>query len=389
MSIVKINKLNQCLSWNQKNSKLGFILEKEITKVEQQYLLSNLSIFNILYILQLSSEGESKKELQKFLGFTEEDDEVDIFQNFLFGMNNLKNNKTAKLKICNGFFAHYKFRSQILDSFNDFMKKNGTLQYYYGSKYGMEMINEWVNKETNGKITKIIDKMSDDVKLVLINAIHFKCDWKHKFLEGYSRKKDFKKLNENKVSIPFMEDCDHQRYAEGDDYQICALELNDNFEFQILLPKEDANQKDVLAKSEEIWSEAKFNTDYVKYEIPKFKMSYEVSLDKILPVLGLNKIFNEGEANFTGMFNEEVVPNMVIDEIKHKAIIEVLEGGVEAAAVTMASMISLECAMSYPEPKLFMAKRTFQFRIFNKTHEVVLFQGVFDGDSELNDEKQS
>ena len=54
-------------------------------------------------------------------------------------------------------------------------------------------INQWVEEQTNAKIQKIItpDSLGPLTKLVLVNAIYFKGDWKVKFDKSKTRKGDF------------------------------------------------------------------------------------------------------------------------------------------------------------------------------------------------------
>ena len=54
-------------------------------------------------------------------------------------------------------------------------------------------INQWVEEQTNKKITNIIspESISPLTKLVLVNAIYFKADWKVKFDKSKTEKGDF------------------------------------------------------------------------------------------------------------------------------------------------------------------------------------------------------
>jgi serpin B len=47
----------------------------------------------------------------------------------------------------------------------------------------IDLINDWVDSETNGKITKLVDGQSvnNDTRFVLTNAIYFNAAWAEKF----------------------------------------------------------------------------------------------------------------------------------------------------------------------------------------------------------------
>ena len=45
----------------------------------------------------------------------------------------------------------------------------------------IEMVNEWVEKQTNGKITNILSEENRGYVCALANAIYMKADWVNKF----------------------------------------------------------------------------------------------------------------------------------------------------------------------------------------------------------------
>ena len=54
-------------------------------------------------------------------------------------------------------------------------------------------INQWVKEQTNNKIQNLIgpESISSMTKLILVNAIYFKGNWKVKFDKSKTRKGDF------------------------------------------------------------------------------------------------------------------------------------------------------------------------------------------------------
>jgi serine protease inhibitor len=65
---------------------------------------------------------------------------------------------------------------------------------------------------------------------------------------------------------------------------------------------------------------------------PKMKLSYEADLVNSLKKLGMNAAFYESSADFKAMGT--AAKNIFINQIKHKAVLEVDEKGAEGAAVT-------------------------------------------------------
>ena len=72
----------------------------------------------------------------------------------------------------------------------------------------------------------------------------------------------------------------------------------------------------------------------IHLSLPQFKFQYSFdNLRDILSNLGMSTAFDKGYANFKKIYDEEY-KNLYIEDVKHKAFIEVNEEGTEAAAVT-------------------------------------------------------
>jgi serpin B len=77
--------------------------------------------------------------------------------------------------------------------------------------------------------------------------------------------------------------------------------------------------------------------------LPRFKLAYQATLNDALKALGMGIAFDGRRADFSGM-TADGKPGASIDEVKHKAFVEVNEEGTEAAAVTSIGMVRLTMA---------------------------------------------
>ena len=55
----------------------------------------------------------------------------------------------------------------------------------------LEQVNNWCSEKTHGKITKILDQLDDNVRMILLNAVYFKGEWRNKFRESLTKKNNF------------------------------------------------------------------------------------------------------------------------------------------------------------------------------------------------------
>ena len=77
-----------------------------------------------------------------------------------------------------------------------------------GQVAAVNSINGWVEENTQGKIKDLLSPaMIDDLtKLVLVNAIYFKADWKFKFeVENTKKRNFFISSDSYPVSVPMMQ----------------------------------------------------------------------------------------------------------------------------------------------------------------------------------------
>ena len=92
----------------------------------------------------------------------------------------------------------------------------------------------------------------------------------------------------------------------------------------------------------------------------------------LLERLGMRKAFDRRKAGLSGMIRKG--PGEIwIDEILHKAVIEVTEKGTEAAAVT--SVVVVAASISVDEPFVMVLDRPFFLAIRDNETGMILFMG--------------
>jgi serpin B len=99
-------------------------------------------------------------------------------------------------------------------------------------------------------------------------------------------------------------------------------------------------------------------------------MTAEFKLSKVLARLGMPLAFDAQKADFSGMSSEQ---RLVIDEVIHKAFVDVNEEGTEAAAATAVTMRAM--AMRPTNPVVFRADHPFMFLIRDTRSGSILFMG--------------
>lgn len=237
----------------------------------------------------------------------------------------------------------------------------------------VDTINDWINKVTNGMITKMIESpIGDDIIMYLVNAIYFKGDWTEQFDPKLTYQDYFHTLDGDVQTVNMMRKVNSSvEYMGIEEYKAVRLPYaKEKVSMYIILPSEGTDINDFIRDMTiDKWNGIKKTVsekDEVVFRIPRFKLDYGTkNLNNSLISLGMGEAFSEN-ADFSGI-GEEVAISRVI----HRAVIEVNEEGSEATGATVVEMKenSIEVATT------FIADRPFMFIINDDVMDTILFMG--------------
>ncbi|MDZ7333498.1 MAG: serpin family protein [candidate division KSB1 bacterium] len=345
---------------------------------DKNVFISPLSISMALGMTLNGANGTTKEAMQNALELAGLSDQQ------------INENYQSLIDLLTGLDPKVKF--QIANSIwyrNDFVFKesfiNTNKQYFYAKVAGLDftnpqsanIINGWVDENTNGKIKKIVDQIEAHIVMFLINAIYFKGTWTYEFDKSQTQDDLFYLPDGSQKTVPLMMLSRELAYYENDQFQAVDLPYGDGlFSMTIILPAEQINVDDFLATlSAENWNQwtGNFSNRNGVLYFPRFKLEYEKLLNDVLKSLGMAVGFDPGQADFTRMFDKVGDMNLFIDKVKHKSFVEVNEEGTEAAAVT-----SVEIGLTSVgpgSPFVMRVDRPFIFAIREHHSGTILFIG--------------
>ncbi|KAF3888799.1 MULTISPECIES: serpin family protein [Nostocales] len=281
----------------------------------------------------------------------------------------------VKLTIANSLWAN---KEASLD--REFIQRNQDFytaritNLNFKDKNAPSIINSWVNDSTEGKINKIVERIDPDRVLFLINAIYFKGRWSDKFDKAQTSDRPFYLTSGRQKQHPMMSQRGDYRYYENQQFQAVSLPYGKDgkVSFYIFLPKQKSSLKSFYQNlSAENWEN--WMTQFRKREgfvsLPRFKMDYDITLNKALTALGMGEAFSN-KANFSAMGK-----NLKISEVKHKTFVEVNEEGTEAAAATSVGIVPLSAKVPSEEPFSMIVDRPFFCTIRDNRTGSLLFMG--------------
>ena len=354
------------------NTTFGFKLLRDLQKrqPDTNIMISPLSISIALTMTYNGAVGETQRAMAGVLEI--ESLGIETVNRSNAALRNSLENTDPKVEIA---IANSIWSRQGVDFNPTFLDRNRELfeaeirSLNFNDPQAPEIINSWVDTNTNGKINQIVQRIDQATLIFLINAIYFKGSWQKEFDKSATRDGIFHLSDGRQKRVKMMYRKGAYPHFRGENFEAVRLPYGEGrVSMYIFLPNRDSNLNDVIEQlNAENWStwmsQFQESADDSELILPRFKLEYEVRLNDTLTALGMGIAFGTG-ADFSGMGTQ-----LFISEVRHKTIIEVNEEGTEAAAVTV--VVGQESA-----PPIFRVDRPFLFAIHDERTQTILFMGT-------------
>jgi leukocyte elastase inhibitor len=244
-------------------------------------------------------------------------------------------------------------------------------------------INGWVNRKTEGKIDKILEKLESLTAAVLLNAVYFKSRWEAPFNERLTKDESFSLARSRQVRLPMMNRTGTYALAARPGYRALRLPYAvRELAMVIVLPDEVEGLAEVSRRIDakelaEMLAALRGAPIPVELALPRFKAEYRADLIPPFRQAGLKLALDDERADFSGITGRPTPPTeLYISQIVHRAVIEVSEESTEAAAVTAIEAARPASAAPPPrQPEAFRVDRPFQFYVVDDVTGAILFEG--------------
>ncbi len=361
------------------NESAGFAIEmyKQLLADHPDNLFfSPYSITTAMGMTYTGANGETEKQIAQVFGFS---DNTKKFHKSLGKLQNeilSRGSKGVQIDIANRLWADkdYKFRWGYLGKVKRAYGASIERMPFRGDPEGSRVkINNWVEQKTNDRITNLLPdgSITDLTSLVLTNAIYFKGQWNNKFDEENTVKSDFYVTPDHYMAVNMMRQRGDFKVYQDRLVQVLEMPYAGNqYSMIILLPQEQVQLYELereLTAEQLLSYTQKLTEKAVNISLPKFTFESEYKLKPTLSAMGMPLAFSNS-ADFTRMSKRD---ELKIDEVHHKAFIDVSEEGTEAAAATAVVIVRKSAMM----PMDFNVNRPFMFLIRDNQSGTILFMG--------------
>jgi serine protease inhibitor len=302
--------------------------------------ISPLSLTIAMALLHNGADASTKQELSRLLGIQDIPlDRVNTAYAALIGRLEQRSNRLSQqshLSIANSLWARpgLRFKPEFIQSSQNFYATE-VFNLDFTESDNLSIVNDWIDRQTNGKIKEIVSSgdLSANTVLILLNAIYFKGVWKQQFNRADTKEDRFI-VSDNKFKLhPMMSQSGTYEYFHNQEFQAIALPYSESDISTIVFLPDEQNTLADLLKCLNFEKFQEWRSQFFRIQgdlvLPRFTIECEESLMDVFKTLGL-EIALSGNANYQNITDESIS----ISDIKHKALIEVNEEGTEASAAT-------------------------------------------------------
>ena len=359
----------------------SFIRESHLTMNHKNYMISPYSVEIALSMLRDGANGKTQEELMEVV--PERKIKTLIVQD--------------RVNVANAVFVKDIYKKDVRDAYITILENNYNAQMIVDSFTTPDKINQWVDRETNGMIKKILDQMDPQFVIGLANAVAMEEAWQTPFVCEETKGYAFTQENGKQYDVAMMSHSfeENASYYQSEDAEAVVLpyipynretgkpaefgEEGEQLDFIGILPNDldsyiSSFTLDTIREIEENKKEAS-DLYEIYVGLPRFEYEYDFKKFKsTLRTMGIKSVFDSSSCDLSNMLDNH--PDSYVSEAIHKSYVKVNEEGTKAAAVTYFGVKDMAMPIGDKEYVSIIFDRPFIYMIKDHESNEILFFGV-------------
>uniref|UniRef100_A0A8C5WZP3 Serpin domain-containing protein n=1 Tax=Malurus cyaneus samueli TaxID=2593467 RepID=A0A8C5WZP3_9PASS len=250
------------------------------------------------------------------------------------------------------------------------------INFQTAAEKAREIINSWVESQTNGTIKNILQpsSVSAQTDMVLVSAIYFKGLWEKAFKEEDTQ--TLHNLPQESKPVQMMSQTGTFKVAEITSEKCRILEIpyaSGRLSLWVLLPDEISGLEQLetaitFENLKEWTSSSKMEERKIKVYLPRMKIEEKYNLTSVLKSLGITDLFSTS-ANLSGISSAE---GLKVSGAFHETFVEIYEAGSKVAGSSGAGVEDTSVSEEFraDHPFLYLVKH-------NPSDSILLFGRCF------------
>ena len=348
---VKYGEFTRKMLWSLRNSKDNIVF-------------SPVSLLILLGMLADATGSDTRNEIINVIGGNCYEDAMKWIKEL-----EMELSMSEKIMLANAVFIRPDLKGKIANGYEDRLKNiyNGRL---FATEDIAAEVNTWIKNQTGGMIPEIDENSFRDKLACLMNAVAFNARWEEKYEYDDIVMDDFHNADGTINNISMLRS--HEDYYIENDYFTGFTKFYEGrgYSYMALLPKQE--DYDSLERAIEeidfsrIFSERE-QAD-VMVQIPEYKNEFDSCLNDFFIQMGIRLAFSSA-ADFMPMIDEWVK----VDEISHKAFLQLDRNGTKAIALSYACLGAGGC--SGLSQRCVMLDRPFIYAVIHNATGLPVFVG--------------
>lgn len=367
----------------------NFSVYDQIRNDDGNLFYSPYSLFSALMMVWAGSSGQTRTQMKTVLHLSMDDSLIHPAANALemavtqpVSTSGFKTGDSFTCRVDNTLWGQpgYPFLQSYLDLMAEhYGARLGLLDFANGLEPARKTINDWIEKNTAGRIKNLIapNVLNPLTKLILTNAVYFKASWQNPFETQQTMDKPFTLLDNTTVTVPMMTQTESFSYGKFDTFQLVVLPyIGGKASMVILVPDKGSFSAFEASLDANLFSQIMSMPNPISWcqkvqlTMPRFSVEWSRDYVALLKQMGMTDAFDPGTADFSGIDGTQ---KLYIDKVFQKAWAAVDEAGTEAAAATY---IAMPVSMPPPsQPEVLNIDRPFIFAIQDTDTKAILFMG--------------
>ena len=297
-------------------------------------LVSPLSVLSALGMTSNGADGNTLAQMEETFGLTTEE-----MNRYLYAYTrDLPQGEKYKLSPANAIW----FQDREGLFFEEYFLQTNADWYDAGlyrapfDDSTLKEINEWVETKTDGMVKDILDEISGDAIMYLVNALAFDAEWETIYRESQVRDGIFTAADGEEQEANLMYSEEYCYLEDENATGFVKYYADRTYAFVALLPNEDIGLEEYAASLTGEHLNQLFTDSQdimVNAAIPKFQCEFSTEMSDVLKSMGMTDAFNPSLADFSQLGHSDR-GNIYISRVLHKTYISVDHKGTKAGAAT-------------------------------------------------------